>query len=195
MNIKTDSKLLELICTIRSFFFGWAWLMCPLATSMFMTIACYCGEHLESRQCTATSHNQAESCVKEALQWRLERRVQVQSYVNQNEMASELWNWTYNAITSLALNGTFVRRTTDLEKTLNMNWLPFSLSVNTIADEFLFEGNVWAHVSYSRYDAIQEKARLYKRATRASTQSSPKAQFHSYWAWTWNTKSSEFSMN
>jgi len=30
--------------------------------------------------------------VKEAVQWRSERRVQTQSYVNQNEMTSELWS-------------------------------------------------------------------------------------------------------
>jgi len=30
--------------------------------------------------------------VKEAVQWRSERRVQMQSYVNQNEMTSELWS-------------------------------------------------------------------------------------------------------
>ena len=94
--------------------------------------------------------------VKEAVQWRSERRVQMQSYVNQNEMTSELWSWTYKAMASLLLNGTFVGRTTDLEKTVNMNWLPFSLSVTTSIDAFLYEGNVWAHVNFSLYHAIHE---------------------------------------
>jgi len=53
-------------------------------------------------------------------------------------------NWTYNAITSLLLN-TFIVRTTDLEKTVNMNWLLTWLSVTTITDAFLRKSNVWAH--------------------------------------------------
>jgi len=32
-------------------------------------------------------------------------------------------NRTYNAATSLVLDGAFIRRTTDLEKAVNMNWL------------------------------------------------------------------------
>jgi len=39
---------------------------------------------VEIRQCTATNRNQAESC--KALQWRSERRLQMQGYTNQNEM-------------------------------------------------------------------------------------------------------------
>ena len=50
-------------------------------------------------------------------------------------------NWTYNAITSLLLNGTFIVRMADMEKTSNKNWLPFSLSLTTSADTFLFKGN------------------------------------------------------
>jgi len=56
---------------------------------MFVTkvIACCCG----IRQCTITSRNQAESRnLKEALQWRSERRAQVQSCVNHTELTSEL---------------------------------------------------------------------------------------------------------
>jgi len=48
----------------------------------------------------------------------MERLAQVQSYVNQIELTSE-FNLQCN--TSLLLNGTFNRRTTDLEKTANMN--------------------------------------------------------------------------
>jgi len=89
------------------------------------------------------------------MQWRSERRAQMQSYVNQTELTSELTS-SSNAITSLLLSGTFVRRTTDLEKTANiyMNWLPFSLSVTASADASLVtfgcrrrrvlgDGDVW----------------------------------------------------
>jgi len=46
---------------------------------------------------------------------------------------------------SLLLDGTFMRRTTDLEK--NCTWTDcfISLSVTTIADTFLHKCNVWAH--------------------------------------------------
>jgi len=50
--------------------------------------------------------------VTEALQWSSERRCKV-TPVKSNWQA----NWTCNAITSLLLNDTFVRRTTNLEKT------------------------------------------------------------------------------
>jgi len=60
------------------------------------------------------SINSAE-IVKKALQWRSERRTQVQSYVNQTEL-----NLQYN---SPLLRGIFIQRTTDLEKSANMNWL------------------------------------------------------------------------
>jgi len=53
--------------------------------------------------------------VKEALQWRSKLRVQVQSHVNQSEITSE-FNLQCNY--SLVLNGTFVRRTGNLEKTV-----------------------------------------------------------------------------
>jgi len=46
---------------------------------------------------------------------------------------------------TLVLNGTFVRRATDLEKTANMNFLPFLHSLTTSTDVFLYKGNVWAH--------------------------------------------------
>ena len=78
--------------------------------------------------------------VKEALQWSGEPQCKVTS-IKPNWQA----NWTDNEITSLLLNDTFVRRTTDLEKTFNMNWLLISLSVTTISDAFLHKGNVWAH--------------------------------------------------
>jgi len=70
--------------------------------------------------------------VTEALQWSGERKCKVTS-IKQNWQV----NWTYNAITLLVLNDTFVRRTTDLEKTANVNWLLISLSATTIADAFL----------------------------------------------------------
>ena len=72
--------------------------------------------------------------IKMALQWRSEWGAQAQSYVNQTELTGA--NWDYNAITSVSLNDTFVRRTTVLEKTANINWLHFSLSVTRSADAF-----------------------------------------------------------
>ena len=78
--------------------------------------------------------------LKEALQWSGERKCKVTS-IKPNWPA----NWTYNAITSLLLNDTFIGRTTDLEKTVNMNRLLIWLPVTTIADAFLHKGNVWAH--------------------------------------------------
>jgi len=83
--------------------------------------------------------------VKEALQWSGEPKCKVTS-IESNWQT----NWTYNAITSLLLNDTSVRRTTDLEKTFNMNWLLISFSVTTISDAFLHKGNVWAHYQLSQ---------------------------------------------
>jgi len=74
------------------------------------------------------------------------------------------------------LNDTFIRRTTDLEKIANMNFLLTSLSATTIADRMkITSGRM---INYPLYDAIHDKNRLHKRATHASTQSSPKAQFY-----------------
>ena len=56
--------------------------------------------------------------VKESLQWSGERKCNV-TWIKPNWQA----DWTYNAITSLLSNDTFVRRTSDLEKTANMSWL------------------------------------------------------------------------
>jgi len=86
--------------------------------------------------------------------------------------------WTYNVITSLLLNGTFIGRTTDLEKTANINWLvlPFSLSVAKSAEAFLYKGNVYAHDYLSTYDVIHGET----TTAFSSAQSSPKAQFYRY---------------
>ena len=155
MNIKIHSKLLELICMYQKFLF-------------WMGVA-----HVSPDYAHVYDHSLLlwltldraplpllikPKVVKEALQWRSEWQVQVQSYFNQTELTSELWNWTCNAITSLTLNGTVVPRTTDLEKTVNMNWLPFSLSVTTIIDAFLYDGNVWMHVNCSLWDANTRKS-------------------------------------
>ena len=80
--------------------------------------------------------------VKQTLQWSGKRRCKV-TPVKPNWQT----NWTYNAVTSLLLNDTFIRRTTDLEKTVKMNFLLISLAVTTIADAFVHKGNVWAHDS------------------------------------------------
>jgi len=66
--------------------------------------------------------------------------MQVQSYVNQTELTSEL-NLQHNLP---LLQGTFIQRTIDLEKTANMNWF-YSLSLTANADTFLYKGNLWAY--------------------------------------------------
>ena len=103
--------------------------MCPLITPMFMTIRILQWWTLIKPK-----------VVKEARQRRPELRTQVQSYVNQTELTSKL-NLQYS---SPLLHGSFIQRTTDLEKTANMNWF-YSLSLTTSADTFLYKGNVWAH--------------------------------------------------
>jgi len=56
--------------------------------------------------------------VQQSSKW----RVQMLSYINHTDKPNWQANWTYNAITSLLLNGTFFRKT-DLDETANMNWL------------------------------------------------------------------------
>jgi len=128
---------------------------------------------MDIRQCTATTRKQAE-VLKEVLQWSGERKCKVTS-IKPHWQA----NWTYNATTSLSLNDTFLRGTTYLEKTVNMNWLLILLSVTTIADAFLHKARSGRMTNYPLYDAIHETSRLYKRATHASAQRPPKA--HVYW--------------
>jgi len=67
----------------------------------------------------------------------MERRAQVQSYVNQTEMTSEMNLQCYYVA--------LVERHFRSKKTVNMNFLLTSLSETTIADAFLYKGNVWAH--------------------------------------------------
>jgi len=106
--------------------------------------------------------------VTETLQWSGERKCKVVS-IKPNLQA----NWTCNAITSLLLNGAFVRRTTDLEKTVNINWLLIWLSVTTIADAH--KGNVWAHDQPSALWHNTQKKQTSQRATHASAKVSPKS--------------------
>jgi len=58
----------------------------------------------------------------------------------------------------------------DLEKTANMNWLLFSLSIATSADAFLHIGNVWAHDQIS---ALRRNTRK-KETSHESTCIRPK---------------------
>jgi len=44
----------------------------------------------------------------------------------------------------------------DLEKTANINWLRFSLSVTTSTDAFLHEGNVWTHYQSEMWSRSQQ---------------------------------------
>jgi len=81
--------------------------MCASATVMFMTNCMLLLYSLDSvpLPCLVLK----PKVVKEALQWSGERKCYVTSIKP---------NWTYNAIISLMLNDTFVRRRTDLEKTV-----------------------------------------------------------------------------
>ena len=77
--------------------FGGAWgtaLMCPLATSMFRSNTALLWWTLYNVPLTFVIK---PTVVKESLQWRSERRAQVQSYVNQPEITSEFNFLTYNA--------------------------------------------------------------------------------------------------
>jgi len=94
--------------------FGAAWLV-PQATSMFMTNSMLLWWTLDRVPLPLVIK---PNIIKKALQWRSELRAPVQSYVNQAEIASEL-NLQRNYFT--VSNGTFVRRTANLEKTVNMN--------------------------------------------------------------------------
>ena len=84
--------------------------------------------------------------------------MQAQSYVNQTDEPNWQSNWTYNAITSLLLDGTFVRKTTALEKSADMYWLPFSFSATTSADAFWV--TFGRTISYLLHDASYEKNQI-----------------------------------
>ena len=99
-----------------------------------------------------------QKLVKEAMQWGDEHKCKVTS-IKPNWQAI----WTYNAITSLLLNDTFIGRTTDLEKTVNMNRLLIWLSVTTIADAFLHKSNVWARDHLSPLWRNTQKSGLHTR--------------------------------
>jgi len=111
--------------------------------------------------------------VKETLQWSGERKCKVTS-IKPNCKA----NWTCNAIASLLLNDPLVRRRTDLEKTVNMNWLLISLSVTTIADAFLRKGNVCVHDQLSALCRNTRKKQTSQESNPCIPQSSPKAQVY-----------------
>jgi len=126
-----------------------------------------------SRQCTAITRNQAESCKGSSV---TERPAQMQSYVNQTVLTSKL---NLNAITLLMLNDAFVRRTTDLEKTVNINWLFISLSVTTIADAFLHKSDIWAHYqlrvwAHYQLSALWHNLRKEQEHTREQQMHPPK---------------------
>ena len=145
--------------------------MCLDATRMFMAIS------MLLLWCTLDSVTLPlvikPKVVTEALQWSGKRKYTV-TPVKPKWQAS----WTYNAITSPMLNDTFVRSTTDLGKTVKMNFLLISLSVTTVADPSVHEGNVWVHYQLSALWRNTRKNRLRKRAIHASAQSSPKAQIY-----------------
>ena len=88
--------------------------------------------------------------------------------------------WTYNAITSLLLNGSFVGRTTDLEKTAKMNWLRFLLWLTSSADTFMHEGNVWAHDELSAVWRNTRKKIDFTREKPMQLPQAPQIQLCSY---------------
>ena len=84
---------------------------------------------------------------------------------------------------------TFVRRTTDLEKTTNIytNWLPFSLSVTTSADVFLV---TFGHtINYLLYNAIHERNQTSQDSNPPKVPQKPNFIVILN-AWTWNAKCS-----
>ena len=132
--------------------------------------------------------------VKEALQWRSKLRVQVQSHVNQSEITSE-FNLQCNY--SLVLNGTFVRRTGNLEKTVTWTEIHFSLSVTTHADAFLCKGNIWGHDQLS---TLWHNTRKKHTSQESNTYISPKFPQKPKFiviinAWTGNANSSLWIRN
>ena len=159
--------------------------MRPAATrSCLWLIACCCDGHYSVPLPVVIK----PKAVKEALQWSGKRKCKVTS-IKLNWQA----NWTYNAITSLLLNGTFIRRTTDSEKTANMNWLLISLSVSTIADAFLHKGKVWAHDQLSalwRNTREKQTSRVSNPCISPTFPQSPSLELNLltmlHYAWTWN---------
>jgi len=144
--------------------------MCLLATVMFMTHGMLLWWTLDSVLLPIVIKPKV---ITEALQWSSESKCKV-TPVKQNWQAI----WIYNAITSLLLNDTFFRRTTDLEKTVNINFLLISLSVITIADAFLHKCNVWTHDQLSALWCNTRKKQTSQNSNHASAQSCPKAQVY-----------------
>jgi len=68
-----------------------------------------------------------------------------------------------------------------MEKTANINSLPFSVCVTTSADAFLYEGKVWAHHQLSSLWRNTRKEPNFTRREQPSisAQSSPKAHLYS----------------
>jgi len=118
---------------------AWAYLMCLVVTSMLIWQSTLLWWIIDSVSLPLVIKAKV---VKEAFPMEICAARQEQSYVNQTELTSE-FNLQCNYSKSLSLNDTFVRRTTDLEKTANMIWLSFSLSLTTSADTFLY-GNAGA---------------------------------------------------
>jgi len=125
--------------------------MCPQLRPCWWLIACGC---VGIRRCNVTTRNSAENCKgSSAMKIQSSEPKCKVTRIERNWQAT----WKYNGITSLRLNGTFVRRTTDLEKTTNTNWLPFSLSVTTSADAFCAQEqlsaiwrNTWKEPDFTR---------------------------------------------
>jgi len=114
MNIKKTANWSRSVCRLHDnttvSFMGSGHSSCiPRLRSCLWLIACCCV--VDIRQWTATTRDEADSCKRNSA---MERRAQVQSYVIQTELTSEL-NLQCNYFT-------FVGRTTDMEKTANMNW-------------------------------------------------------------------------
>jgi len=104
-------------------------------------------------------------------------------------------NWTNSVITSLLLSGTFVRRTTYLEKTANINWLPFSLLVSTSADAFLHK-RLGAQSTIRFITQYTKRTRLHMRAIMHPSKVPQKPIFIvSLSTWTWNANCSLWIRN
>jgi len=128
--------------------------MCPLATSIFMTNSLLLWLILGSVGLPLQLAIKLK-VVKEVLQWRSELRAPAQSYVIQADITSEL-NLQCNYFT--VLNGTFVRRTANLEKLLT--YQPGADPGGAIDPPKTYKSNFFHHNfvqfgnQHSRYKAI-----------------------------------------
>jgi len=105
-------------------------------------------------------------------------------------------NRTYNAITSLVLNSTFVGKRVNLQNTVNMNDYPSRFGNQTRRRVLVWRKSLCAQSTIRFMTQYRKKIRLHKKATHASAQSSQTPSFIVIFnAWTWNASSSLWIRN